>query len=46
VAIGTARADTLNALAHGREGWLALTVLSALLVTGIAGMTAALTQRH
>lgn len=45
VAIGTARADTLSALAQGREGALPLAVLIGLLLAGMGGITAAVTRR-
>jgi len=45
VAIGTARAETLNALAQGREGILPFAVLIGLLMAGAAGLTVTL-RRH
>ncbi len=45
VAIGTARADTLSALATGREGLLPLAILIGLLLGGMGGITAAITRR-
>lgn len=44
VAIGTARADTLSALAAGREGLLPLAILLGLLLAGLGGIAAALTH--
>ena len=46
VAIGTARAETLNALAQGREGFLPLAVLIGLVLAGLGGITAAITRRQ
>lgn len=46
VAIGTARADTLSAIAQGREGVLPLAVLIGLLLAGMGGITAAITRRR
>jgi hypothetical protein len=46
VAIGTARADTLAALATGREGFLPLAILIGLLLAGMGCITAAITRRH
>ena len=48
VAIGTARAETLNALAYGREGLLPFALLLSLLVTGVGGIIAitATMRRH
>ena len=44
-AIGSARAETFSALAHGREGIVPLAVLIGLLLAGIGGITAALVRR-
>jgi hypothetical protein len=44
VAIGTARAETLNALANGREGILPLAVLIGLTVAGVAGIIVTTTR--
>ena len=46
VAIGTARAETLNALAQGRECFLPLAVLIGLVLAGLGGITAAITRRQ
>jgi hypothetical protein len=45
VAIGSARAETFSALAHGREGIVPLAMLIGLLIAGIGGITAALVRR-
>lgn len=45
VAIGTARAETLTALAQGREGAFPLALLIGLLLAGMGGITAAFVQR-
>jgi hypothetical protein len=45
VAIGTARADTLSAVAQGREGALPLVLLIGFLLAGMGGITAAVTRR-
>jgi small-conductance mechanosensitive channel len=44
VAIGSARAETLSALAHGREGILPLAILIGLLLAGIGGIFTALVR--
>jgi hypothetical protein len=46
VAIGTARAETLNALTQGGEGLLPFAVLIGLLMAGTAGIVAATTRRQ
>ena len=45
VAIGTARAETFNALAPGRDGVLPLAVLLALLMAGTGGIIAAMRRQ-
>ena len=46
VAIGSARAETLSALAQGREGALPLALLIGLLLAGTGGIAAALVRHH
>ncbi len=45
VAIGSARADTFSAIAHGREGVVPLAVLSSLILAGLGGIAATLAHR-
>ncbi|HWV55235.1 hypothetical protein [Pseudorhodoplanes sp.] len=45
VAIGSARADALSALADGREGMMPLAVLAGLLLAGMGGITTALLRQ-
>ena len=46
VAIGTARAETFNALAQGREGFVPIAVLIGLLMAGTGGIIAATMRRQ
>jgi hypothetical protein len=45
VAIGSARAETLSALAQGREGFVPLALLIGLLLAGTGGIAAAFLHR-
>lgn len=45
VAIGSARAETFSALAHGRDGVVPLAVLLGILLAGISGIAAAIVRR-
>lgn len=45
VAIGSARAETLSALAQGREGVVPLALLAGLVLAGMGGITAAIVRR-
>jgi small-conductance mechanosensitive channel len=44
VAIGSARAETMSALAQGREGVVPLALLIGLLLAGIGGMAAVIVR--
>ena len=46
VAIGTARAQTFNALTQGGDGLLPFAVLTGLLIAGAAGIVVATTRRQ